>query len=117
MWVGQQRKDGSVPAWVFYLVNEHDVKPMQGVITKCLFEMNHQKMFEEAADTSFSVKSQQADSNDAANDTWLEQQLVADRIDAIMENQSEVLSDFEYDRDGDNDGMADLEDIDEMYER
>ena len=41
MWVGQQRKDGSVPAWVFYLVNEQDVKPMQGVITKCLFEMNH----------------------------------------------------------------------------
>lgn len=41
MWVGQQKGDGSIPAWVFYLVNETDVQPMQGVITKCLFEMNH----------------------------------------------------------------------------
>mmetsp|Transcript_1643 Transcript_1643/g.2274 ORF Transcript_1643/g.2274 Transcript_1643/m.2274 type:complete len:118 (-) Transcript_1643:1127-1480(-) len=89
---------------------------MQGVITKCLFEMNHQKMFEEAANTSFSVKSQQSTGEEALNDTWLESQIVADRMDVVMENQSEVLSDYEYERDQDDDEGT-LEDIDEMYER
>ena len=28
MWVGTQRSDGSIPAWVFYLINESDVQPM-----------------------------------------------------------------------------------------
>jgi len=87
---------------------------MQGVITKCLFEMNHQKMFDEAANTSMSVKSSAAEEAQP-NDSWLEQQMVADRVDVVMDNYSEILSDFEYDRDNENE--EGLEDIDEMYER
>lgn len=44
MWVGLAKPDGSIPAWVFYLINEQDVEPMQGVFTKCLIEMNAWKM-------------------------------------------------------------------------
>jgi len=93
MWVGQQRPDASIPAWVFYLVNSTDVAPMQGVITKCLFEMNHQKMFEEAASQSSSTSAGEV----AANDVWLEAQIVADRADVYMEGGSDAHSDFEYD--------------------
>ena len=47
MWICPMKPDGSVPAWVFFLVNEQDVEPMSGTITKCLIEMNAQRMFEE----------------------------------------------------------------------
>lgn len=68
---------------------------MQGVITKCLFEMNHQMMQEEA-NTSKSSES-------GANDGWLEAQLITDRADVDMEGGSELISDFEYDQhDGDD---------------
>lgn len=39
--------------------------------------------------------------------------MVADRVDVDMENFSEILSDFEYDRDVE--GQGSIEDIDEMY--
>lgn len=57
MWVGQQKADGSIPAWVFYLVNENDVQPLTGVITKCIFETNAQKMLEEAGSNSSATAS------------------------------------------------------------
>ena len=74
-------------------------------------------MFEDAANTSISVKSSAAVEAEAQNDSWLEQQMIADRVDVVMDNMSEILSDFEYDRDEDYDGQEDLEDIDEMYEK
>ena len=30
--------------------------------------------------------------------------MIADRVDVVMDNMSEILSDFEYDRDEDYDG-------------
>jgi len=61
---------------------------MQGVLTKCLIEMNHQKIQEEA-NTSKSSESGQ-------NDEWLEAQLITDRADVDMEGGSELISEFEY---------------------
>ena len=50
------------------MVNHSDMKPMQGIITKCLFEMNHAKMFEEVKQES-SKSTKAASTND---DEWLE---------------------------------------------
>ena len=67
MWVGQQKADGTVPAWVFYMVNQHDLQPMQGVITKALMEMNFQRELENAGKSKKSTSSsQKTDSDDMA---------------------------------------------------
>ena len=64
MWIGQQKPDGNIPAWIFYLINEQEVEPMRGIITKCLIEMNSQKMFEEAASSGSQKSSAQSESSD-----------------------------------------------------
>ena len=64
MWVGQQKADGTVPAWVFYMVNQHDLQPMQGVITKALMEMNFQRELENAGKSKKSTSSSQKTESD-----------------------------------------------------
>ena len=81
---------------------------MQGVLTKCLIEMNHQKIQEEA-NTSKSSESGQ-------NDEWLEAQLITDRADVDMEGGSELISEFEY-AGHDDDDHQNLRDIDEIFDR
>lgn len=39
-WIGDQKADGSISAWVFYVVNEADLKPLKGIITKTIMETN-----------------------------------------------------------------------------
>lgn len=104
MWVGQEKPDGAVPAWVFYLINEADIKPMQGVITKCLFEMNHARLFREAASNK-GPNSSKSESDTGVDDSWLESQIVCDRAQAVNDGASGNDSDFEYDgmRDGERD--------------
>ena len=59
-----------------------------------------------------SSSSQKSEGELAANDAWLESQIVTDRVDVNMHDDgADVLSDFEYDR-NEEDG-ADLEDIDD----
>ena len=90
---------------------------MRGVITKCLIEMNTQKMFEEAASLGSQKSSAKSESSDqAANDTWLESQIICDRVDVHMNDEESAdvqLSDFEYDGDG-RDDKEQLEDIDRI---
>jgi len=89
MWVGLAKPDGSIPAWVFYLINEQDVEPMQGIFTKCLIEVNSWKMLEQAAANSSGASNKSDSSDQAANDTWLESQIICDRADIDMENAEE----------------------------
>ena len=63
---------------MFYLANEGDVQPMQGVIAKCLMDMNHQKLFEEQNKQKASSDSASAKSDNGENE-WIESQLVCDR--------------------------------------
>ncbi len=38
MWIGRRRLNGKVCAWQFYLIRDTDLKKLQGVLTKCVFE-------------------------------------------------------------------------------
>ena len=51
---------------------------MQGVIAKCLMDMNHQKLFEEQNKQKASSDSASAKSDNGDNE-WIESQLVCDR--------------------------------------
>lgn len=84
---------------------------MQGIITKCLLEMNYQKMTEEA-NTSKSSAASKSESESGANDGWLESQMITDRVDVDMDGAAEEFSDYEYDQDDQN-----LKDIDDIFER
>lgn len=70
MWVGQPKSDGNIPAWVFYLANEGDIQPMTGVITKCIYETNAQKMLDDHNTSSSAANTSVGEV--AANDAWLE---------------------------------------------
>lgn len=63
-------------------------------------------MFEDASNTSqgsASKSSLKSDGELAANDTWLESQIVCDRADVAMDGQEDGnLSDYEYGRGEDN---------------
>lgn len=77
-WVGEQRKDGSVPAWIFYVIEQSMVDNLKGAITKAIFETNHQKLVSEAKISG--AKSGSDLSSDNGGDTqWLESTIVADR--------------------------------------
>ena len=92
---------------------------MQGVVTKCLFEMNHQKLFDDAAsqNSNKTAGSSKSEGEAAVNDSWLESQIICDRAANVdMENGSEVLSEYTYERDDDNDFLH-QEDIDDLYDR
>ncbi len=84
---------------------------MQGIITKCLLEMNYQKMTEEA-NTSKSSAASKSESESGANDGWLESQMITDRVDVDMDGGAEEFSDYEYDQDDQN-----LRDIDDIFAR
>ena len=69
---------------------------MQGIITKCLIEMNSWKMLEQVtanSNNSSSGNNSKSDGSDhqvaAVNDTWLESQIICDRADVDMEENSE----------------------------
>ena len=73
MWMGDQRKDGSVPAFCFYICEKSVVDGVKGVLTKALFETNHMQMFAEAKKKT----SSDTTSDNGADTQWLEAQLCA----------------------------------------
>lgn len=94
---------------------------MQGVITKCLFEMNHARLFSGAASGSkgaTGTNSSKSESDTGVDDSWLESQIVCDRGEVLNDGASGNDSDFEYDgmRDGERDFEM-QEDIDDLYSR
>jgi len=46
MWTGEERSNKSIPAWLFYLVNQEDVDKLCGVLTKVQYETNYLEMHE-----------------------------------------------------------------------
>lgn len=45
MWIGQARKDGSVPAYCFYITQPSVIEGLKGVLTKAIIETNTLAMF------------------------------------------------------------------------
>ena len=121
-WVGDPRKDGTIPAWVFYIIEPSMVDGLKGAITKAIFETNHQRLMAETGVkvASNSNKSQNASSNassDNGDEQWLESTIIADRMvmDQDMENGSELVDEFEFDDPGVD--QVDLQNIDDIFDK
>ena len=98
--MGDPRKDGSIPAWVFYIIEPQMIESLKGAIMKAIFETNHQKLQKEVGKQSDDKSSKSDSSVDMGADTqWLESTIIADRqdVDSVMDNGNEVVEEYDFD--------------------
>ena len=121
--MGEARKDGTVPAWVFYIIEPSLIDNLKGILTKALYENNFQNLVDNGTiqDAKGGKKADTNSSNvsgsDAGDTEWLESAMIADRQTNVdMENGSEI-QDEEYDFKGSDDESKEEVDIDEMLDR
>lgn len=80
-WIGESKPgQESLPAWTFQIEHQADVPRVKGVLTKVIFETNHQEDIERAAEME--------------EQSYLESQVVGE-IDVDMEDLSQI-DDYEY---------------------
>ena len=100
-WIGDSKPDGSISAWVFYVVNEHDLKPLKGIITKTIIETNAQELQKKTG-----AKKTANDSANNEDSEWLEAQLIGDKMqvdfDATSSGDHQNDSEFLFQNDSDD---------------
>lgn len=82
MWIGEPRDAEEVPAWTFTMANQEDARGLKGVLTKVFYERNFKEKIENSCH--------------AADQPYLEQQVVGDVQPDVEMEELDKISDFEF---------------------